>query len=179
MASLVVNTFPQAFLEVLHHSLQHGGRNCCHFVPDVLFQVHSWPWFLFVHLALEISLGEEVASIEIGRSCRPFNIPSSWDHASWEHLVEDLHCSPGSVSCCPILLKPESLGFNTKSLQLWFQKCAKYLSVAGWIYCYCPACLVFKEIGASYPKNATPHQRIAFSECKGFWWISRGFWVAQ
>jgi len=55
-----VNTFPQAFLEVLHHSLQHGGRNCCHFVPDVLFQIHRCPWFLFVHLALEISPEEEV-----------------------------------------------------------------------------------------------------------------------
>ena len=27
VASLV-NTFPQAFVEVLRHSLQHGGRNC-------------------------------------------------------------------------------------------------------------------------------------------------------
>jgi hypothetical protein len=55
VASLVVNTFSQAFLEVLHHSVQHGGRNCCHFFPDVLFQIHRCPWFLFVHLALEIS----------------------------------------------------------------------------------------------------------------------------
>jgi hypothetical protein len=59
VASLV-NTFPQAFLEVLHHLLQHGGRNCCHFFPDVQFQVHPCPWFLFVHLALEISPEEEV-----------------------------------------------------------------------------------------------------------------------
>jgi len=59
VASLV-NIFPQAFLEVLHHSLQHGGRNCCHFFPDVLFQIHHCPWFLFVHLALEISSEEEV-----------------------------------------------------------------------------------------------------------------------
>jgi hypothetical protein len=57
VASLV-NTFPQAFLEVLHHSLQHGGGNCCHFVPDVLFKVHRCPSSLFVHLALEISLQE-------------------------------------------------------------------------------------------------------------------------
>jgi hypothetical protein len=28
--------------------------------PDVLFQVHRCPWFLFVHLALEISPEEEV-----------------------------------------------------------------------------------------------------------------------
>jgi len=55
-----VNTFPQAFLEVLHHSLQHVGRNCCHFFPDVLFQIHRCAWFLFVHLTLEISSEEEV-----------------------------------------------------------------------------------------------------------------------
>jgi len=60
VTSLVVNTFPQAFLKVLHHSLQHVGRNCCHFFPDVLFQIHRCPWLLFVHLALEISSEEEV-----------------------------------------------------------------------------------------------------------------------
>jgi hypothetical protein len=60
VASLVVNTFPQAFLEVLHHSLQHVGRNCCHFFPDVLFQIHHFPWFLFIQIALEISSEEEV-----------------------------------------------------------------------------------------------------------------------
>jgi hypothetical protein len=59
VASLVVNTFPQAFLEVLHHSLQHVGRNC-HFFPDVLYQIHRCPWFLFEHLALEISSEEDV-----------------------------------------------------------------------------------------------------------------------
>ena len=35
------------------------------------------------------------------------------------------------VRCSPVLLKPGSLGFNTKSLQLQFQKYAKHLSVAG------------------------------------------------
>jgi hypothetical protein len=60
VASLVVNTFPQAFLEVLHHSLQHVGRNYCNFFPDVLFQIHRCPPFIFVHLALEISSEEEV-----------------------------------------------------------------------------------------------------------------------
>jgi hypothetical protein len=59
VASLV-NTFPQAFLEVPLHPLQHGGRNCCHFFPDVLFQIHRCPWLLFVRLALEISSEEEV-----------------------------------------------------------------------------------------------------------------------
>jgi hypothetical protein len=63
VASLVVNTFPQAFLEVLRHSLQHVGRNCCHFFPDVLFQIHRYPWFLFLHLALEISSKEEVLQL--------------------------------------------------------------------------------------------------------------------
>jgi hypothetical protein len=60
VASLVVNTLPQAFLEVLHHSLQHVGRNCCHFFPEVLFQIHRCSWFLFIQLALEISSEEEV-----------------------------------------------------------------------------------------------------------------------
>ena len=60
MASLVVNVFPQAFLEVPHQCLQHVGRNCCQFFPDVLFQIHRCPWFLFAHLALEISSEEEV-----------------------------------------------------------------------------------------------------------------------
>ena len=60
MASLVVNTFPQAFLEVLHHSLQHVRRNCCHLFHDVLFQIHRCSWFLFVQLVLEISSEEEV-----------------------------------------------------------------------------------------------------------------------
>jgi hypothetical protein len=59
VASLGVNTFPQAFLEVLHHLLQHVGRNCCHFFPDVLFQIHRCPWFLFVPLDLEIPSEEE------------------------------------------------------------------------------------------------------------------------
>ena len=104
---------------------------------------------------------------------------SSWDHASWEHLVEELHCSPRSLSHCPILLNPESLGFNSKSLHLQFQKCVKHLSKAGWIYCYCPACLIFKEIGPHHPKDATPQEAVTFLECKGFWWISQGFLVAQ
>jgi hypothetical protein len=47
----------------MHHSLQHVGRNCCHFFPDVLFQIHYCPWFLFVHLALEISSQKEVLQL--------------------------------------------------------------------------------------------------------------------
>jgi hypothetical protein len=40
--------------------LQHVERNCCHDFPDVLFQIHRCPRFLFVHLALAISSEEEV-----------------------------------------------------------------------------------------------------------------------
>jgi len=87
--------------------------------------------FFSYTLLLRYPPEKEVAGIEIGRSCRPFNIASLLDHASWEHLVEDSHCTLRSVSRCPVLLKPESLGFNTKTLQLRFQKCAKRLSVAG------------------------------------------------
>jgi hypothetical protein len=63
MSFLLVNTFPQAFLEAVHHSMKHGGRNCCHFFPDVLFQIHRCSWFLFVHLALEISSEKEVLQL--------------------------------------------------------------------------------------------------------------------
>ena len=51
---------PKRFWKLLHHLLQHVGRNCCHFFPDVLFQIHRCPWFLFVHLALKISSEKEV-----------------------------------------------------------------------------------------------------------------------
>jgi hypothetical protein len=67
----LVKTLPQAFLEVLHHMLQHGGRNYCHFFPDVLFQIHHCSWFLFIRLALEISPEEEVLRL---RTLIPINI---------------------------------------------------------------------------------------------------------
>jgi hypothetical protein len=50
---------PASVFEVLHHSLQHGGRNCCHFFLDVLFQINRCPWFLFINLAFDISSEEE------------------------------------------------------------------------------------------------------------------------
>jgi hypothetical protein len=40
--------------------MQNAGRNCCHFFPDVLFQIQRCPLFLFVHPALEISSEKEV-----------------------------------------------------------------------------------------------------------------------
>jgi hypothetical protein len=52
--------------------LQHVAKNCCHFFPDVLFQIHRCPWFLFVHLALEISSEEE--SIATRDTVVPMNI---------------------------------------------------------------------------------------------------------
>ena len=75
--SFVVSAFPQAFLEVLYHLLQHVGRNCCHFSPDLLFQIHHCPWFLFVHLALEISSEGEV--LRLG-TLVPMNIEVPMKH---------------------------------------------------------------------------------------------------
>jgi len=105
VASLV-NTFPQAFLEVLLHSLQHVGRKCCHFFPDVLFQIHRCPWFLFVHLALEISSEEEV--LWLG-TLVPMNIdvPTNYPRVSQDRIVVfeiRLH------SKSPMLYRPELHG---------------------------------------------------------------------
>jgi hypothetical protein len=69
----------------------------------------------------------------------------------------------------PVFLKLESLVFNTKSLQIRFQKCAKHFSVANLINSYSSACFVFKGIGTDQNKNAPQHQAIKFSNCKGFW----------
>jgi hypothetical protein len=51
---------PKRFWKFCITRFLHVGKNCCHFFPDVLFQIHRCPWFLFVHLALEISSEEEV-----------------------------------------------------------------------------------------------------------------------
>ena len=60
MASLVVNTFPPKsfwkFCITRYCMLGETAATC----SDVLFQIHRCPWFLFVHLALEISSEEEV-----------------------------------------------------------------------------------------------------------------------
>ena len=104
MASLV-NTFPQAFLEVLHHSLQHVGKNCCHFFPDVLFQIHRCSWFLFVHLALEISSGEEV--LRLG-SLVPINteVPTKYP-LSHDRIVFEIRLHSKS----PMLYRPALHGY--------------------------------------------------------------------
>ena len=112
MASLVVNTFPQAFLEVLHHSLQHGGRNCCHFVPDVLFQVHRCPWFLFIHLALEISSEEEV--LRLGTLVpMSIEVPTKYLLSQDKIVVFEIRLHSKS----PVLYRPELHG-NWNALSL-------------------------------------------------------------
>jgi len=113
VASLVVNTFPQAFLEVLHHSMQHGGRNCCHFFPNVLFQIHRCTWFLFVHLALEISSEEEV--LRLG-TLVPMNIvvPTKYQLSHNERIIVFENCLH---SKSPMLYRPALHG-NWNALSL-------------------------------------------------------------
>ena len=103
-----VNTFPQAFLEVLHHSCRMVGEipatsslMFCFKITVVL------DFFSYILLLSQLSLEEEVTCVEIGRSCRPFNIPSSWDHASWEHPVQDSQCEP-----LPLLAESRESGFQ-------------------------------------------------------------------
>jgi hypothetical protein len=107
-----VNTFLQAFLEVLHYSLQHGGRNCCHFVPDVLFQVYRCPWFLFVHLALKISPEEEV--LRLG-TLVPMNIevPTKYELSHNDRIVVFENC-PHNEN--PMLYRPALHGDDVFSL---------------------------------------------------------------
>jgi hypothetical protein len=62
------------------HLLQHVGRNCYHFFPDVLFQIHHCPWFLFIHLALEIFSDEEVLRTPVPMNIEvPTKYPLSHD----------------------------------------------------------------------------------------------------
>jgi hypothetical protein len=84
-------------LEVLHHLLQHVGRNCCHFFPDVLFQIHRCPLFLFVHLALEISSEEEV--LRLG-TLVPMNIEVATKYPlSQDRIVVLKYVSTANVRC--------------------------------------------------------------------------------
>jgi len=112
VASLVVNTFPQALLEVLHHSLQHVKKNCCHFLPDILIQIHRCPWFLLVHLAIEISSEEDV--LRLG-TLVPMNIevPTKYPLSQDRIVVFDI----GLHSKSPLLYRPALLG-NSNALSL-------------------------------------------------------------
>jgi hypothetical protein len=110
--SLVVNTFPQAFLEVLHHSLQHVGRNCCHFFPDVLFKIHRCPWFIFLHLALEISSEEGV--LRLGTLVLiNIEVPSKYPLSQDRIVVFEIRLHSKS----PILYRPALHG-NSDALSL-------------------------------------------------------------
>jgi hypothetical protein len=92
--------------------LRHVGRNCCHFFLDVLFQIYRCPWFLFVHLALEISSEEEV--LRLG-TLIPMNIevltkyPLSQDRI----VVFEIHLHSKS----PMLYRPAFHG-NWNALSL-------------------------------------------------------------
>ena len=99
MASLV-NTFPQAFLEIFLYSLRHVERNCCHFFPDVLFQIHRCPRFLFLNLALEIS-SEEV--LRLG-TLVPMNIELPTIYPLSHDRIVVFEIRPHSKS--PLLYRP-------------------------------------------------------------------------
>jgi len=54
-----------------------GGRNCCQFIPEVLFEVLYCAWLLYIHPALEIAPDEQVAGMEIdlaGHSLFPLSV---------------------------------------------------------------------------------------------------------
>jgi len=102
-------------------------------------------------------------------------IPSSWDNANWGHLVENSHCIPRIASRCLVLLKPDSLDFNTNYLQSRFQKWAKHPDTVGCWF----VCLVFKELGIDQPKRCYTITNTTFSEYEGSWRTSRAFSVAQ
>jgi len=112
VASLVVNTIPHAFLEILHHLLQHVGRNCCHFFPDVLFPIHRCPWFLFVHLVLEISSEEKV--LRLG-TLVPMNIevPTKYSLCQDRIIVFEIRLHSKS----PMLYRP-ALNGNWNALSI-------------------------------------------------------------
>jgi hypothetical protein len=92
--------------------LQHGGRNCCHFFPDVLFQNHRCPWFLFVHLAVEISSEKEVLRLGI---LVPINIevPTKYQLSQDRIVVFELRLHSKS----PMLHRPALHG-NWNALSL-------------------------------------------------------------
>jgi hypothetical protein len=85
--------------------MQHGGRNCCHFFPDVLFQIHRCPWFLFVHLALEISSDEE--AFRPG-TLVPMNIKVPTKYLLSQDRIVDFENRLHSKS--PMLYRPALLG---------------------------------------------------------------------
>jgi hypothetical protein len=92
--------------------LQHVRRNCCHFFPDVLFHIHRCPWFLFVHLALEISSEEEV--LRLG-TLAPMNIELPTKYPLSQDRIVVFERSLHSKS--PMLYRPALHG-NSNALSL-------------------------------------------------------------
>jgi hypothetical protein len=151
-------------LQFLHDSLQHDRGKCIHFIAGVLFYVLHCPWLLSYTLLLRYPQRKKTQALRLGDLGGHSVIPSSWDHAKWGHLVENAHRIPRSASRCPVLLKPDSLDFNTKYQQIRFQKCAKHLDLVGWTSWYCIVCLVFKEIRADKSKICYTTPNNIFSE---------------
>jgi hypothetical protein len=92
--------------------LHHVGKNCCHFFTDVLFQIHRCPWFLFVHLALEMFSEEEV--LRLG-TLVPMNIevPTKYPLSNDRIVVFEICLHSKS----PMLYRPALLG-NWNALSL-------------------------------------------------------------
>jgi hypothetical protein len=162
VASNVVPHISEIISEILQfmHDSQHDGRNCSHFIADVLFHVLHCPWSLSYTLCLRNPQRKKSQALRLGDLAGHSVILSSWDHANWGHLVENSHRILRSTSRCPVLLEPDSLYFNTKYLQIQLQKCTKHLDLVGWISRYCFVCLVFKEIRPINLKCATQYQTI-------------------
>jgi hypothetical protein len=94
------------------HSLQHVGRNCCHFFPKVLFQIHRCPWFLFVHLAIVISSEDEVLRLW---TLVPLNIEVSKKYPLSQEKIVVFEICLHSKS--PMLYRPALHG-NSNALRL-------------------------------------------------------------
>ena len=107
----LVNTFSQAFLEVLHHSLQHVGRNCCQFFPDP-FQFHRCPWFLFALPAVEIASEEEVLRLGTLVTMN-IEVPTKYPQSQDRIVVFEIRLHSKS----PMLYRPALHG-NSNALRL-------------------------------------------------------------
>ena len=156
----LVNTFPQAFLEVLHHSLQHGeiaatsSLMFCFKSTVVLgfFRTRcSWAiprvrnrrrWDRAILQAIQYSF--LVRSSELGTS-------------RWGPAVQSSHCEP-----LPRLDETREYVFQHQVSATPVPEMCEASQCSGLIYCCYPACLVFKEIGADHPKRCytTPNNNL-------------------
>jgi hypothetical protein len=127
VVSIVVNTFLQSLVEILHHSLQNDWRNCCHFIPNVLFQVLCCPLSLFNTLLLKYPQRKKSQVLRMGgladHSTFPlcdmwagkislrahiafFAVwavaPSCWNHTVWISVQNLCNSSSRNVQCISI-----------------------------------------------------------------------------